>query len=210
MKRASANMKKNIIVVTVILIIGGIGILLNKRNIEIEHVPIVEMKGTYAIDYNNIKEVVGDADYVFVGNVISEEGTEYKFPIMVENEDGTEREVTSPYTNYLVQIVENIKGNLTVEHAIPIQKAGGITKDKSEYLVYEGDEIPVIGNSYIFFAYAQPDGTLLVSGPISNVYIDLIMPASEDERSEYQKIITAYENEIVTERERFTSIYESE
>lgn len=168
------------------------------------------MGGSNAIDCNNLKEVVGDADYVFVGNVVEKRETIYKFPVMIEDGNGNEREETSPYTNYVVQVVENIKGNLRKEDTILLQKAGGITKDGSMYIVYEKDEMPIAGNSYIFFAYAQPDGTLLVSGPASNLALDLTEAASDDgQENVYQNVIDAFEDQIVSERERFISVYES-
>ena len=80
------------------------------------------LRGTFSIDYSDLNAVVGDADYVFVGTVASEEGTVYKDAVTVETDDGKTREVSGPYTNYTVNVTKNIKGNLVTDTAIPIQK----------------------------------------------------------------------------------------
>lgn len=169
------------------------------------------LRGTFSIDYSDLNAVVGDADYVFVGTVASEEGTVYKDAVTVETDDGKTREVSGPYTNYTVNVTKNIKGNLVTDTAIPIQKSGGLSEDGSQYFVYEGDELPVVGNEYIFFAYAQPDGSLLISGPVSNMSVSDntsdIAPFSDS--TEYSDIVDAYNNQVDSGRTRFTSSYEA-
>lgn len=171
------------------------------------------LRGTFSIDYSNLNAVVGDADYVFLGNVVSEDDTVYKDVATIENEDGTTREVSSPYTNYTIKVMENIKGNLTTDLAIPVQKSGGLSEDGTQYFLYEGDELPIVGENYIFFAYAQPDGSLLISGPISNMSIS--NEANNDislfsTTTEYDDVVDAYNNQIDSGRTRFTSVYEEE
>lgn len=171
------------------------------------------LRGTFSIDYRDLNAVVGDADYVFVGTIVSKDGTVYKDAVTVENSDGKIREVSSPYTNYTVDVVENIKGNLITDTAIPIQKSGGFSQDGSQCFIYEGDELPIVGNTYIFFAYAQPDGSLLVSGPVSNISTSIdtndIMSVS-DTPIEYSEVIETYNNQIDSGRTRFISSYEAE
>ena len=155
---------------------------------------------------------MGDADYVFVGNVVSEDDVVYKHAVTVETEDGKTQEVSTPYTNYTVNITQNIKGNLITEEDIPIQKAGGFSKDGTECFLYEGDELPIAGNTYIFFAYAQLDGSLLVSGPISNINIkaESADRSIDGQTSEYDKVVDAYNRQIDTGRDRSVSVYEAE
>ena len=43
---------------------------------------------------------------------------------------------------------------------------------KYKKLPLDDDCLPEEGKEYIFLAYAQPDGALLVSGPNSNVMVD--------------------------------------
>lgn len=174
-----------------------------------EGIPTSYLRATYAIDYNNLEAVVGDADYVFVGTVSDQENTIFKNPVEIVDKEGKFKEETSPYTNYTVDVVENIKGNLTMEETVPIQKTGGLSKDKSEYIVYEGDELPVVGETYIFFAYAQPDGSLLLSGPVSNIRLKENNADAVDSTTEYKEVVEAYKNQIETGRQRYTSLYET-
>ncbi len=84
---------------------------------------------------------------------------------MKENEVGTQTELTKPYTKYSVEVIENLKGELSQEEPITITKKGGITKDGKFCDLYESDVLPVNGNEYVFYIYAQEDGRNLVSGP---------------------------------------------
>jgi len=184
--------------------------------------PISRLQGSFAIDVNNPRELVGDADYVFVAEVVSEDGTEYLFPIEVETDDGGTKVVTSPYTNYSIKVVEDIKGNLVTDTVIPIQKDGGLFEDGSMYQLYEDDELPVVGETYIFYAYAQEDGSLLISGPNSNVKMDMpngtqlsdleeeVVKEVLETSDEYIEVEEALDNQIVRDRERSESIYEEE
>ena len=126
----------------------------------------------------------------------------------IVNEEGKVSEEATPYTNYTVDVVENIKGNLTTEETIPIQKTGGLSKDKSEYVIYEGDELPAVGQTYIFFTYAQPDGSLLLSGPVSNIGIKEKSADGLDSTTVYKEVVEAYKNQMETERQRYASMYE--
>lgn len=222
MKAKSINKKFIIITVAILAVISllGISTLFNKVGVNTiasnGNLPISEIMGSYTIDFNNINELVGDADYVFVGTVISEDSTVYKHPVMIETEDNKEYELTSPYTNYTINVMKNIKGELITDTEIPIQKAGGLAKDGSQYVIYEEDELPVTGGIYVFYAYAQPDGSLLVSGPKSNKKINVkpeTFNSSDSANnieniSEVQKVIEALDDQIKTDRQRFVSNYD--
>lgn len=69
------------------------------------------------------------------------------------------KEYATPYTNYNVEVVQNIKGQLNQDKSIIIQKCGGINQDKESYVIKEGDYLPEVGNTYIFIIFAQDDGT---------------------------------------------------
>ena len=205
------QLKSKIKIVYVAIMVGVITLLLsfcmNRKN-DVESIPISYQHATYSIDYDNLNAVVGDADYVFIGTIADEEGTVYKNPVKIEDTDGNVVEVTSPYTNYKVDVLKNIKGSLTTEEPIQIQKSGGISEDKSEYLLYEGDELPAVGQTYVFFAYAQPDGSLLLSGPVSNMETKIEKGEDLESTTEFKEVMEAYENQIQTERQRYTSKYE--
>ncbi len=172
------------------------------------------MHGSFVINVDNRSELTGDADYVFVGKVISMNDTIYKDPVAGEDERGKPIELASPYTNYTVNVLKNIKGELVTDKDIPIQKSGGIAEDQSQYFLYEKDQLPVEGNVYIFYSYAQPDGSLLVSGPNSNRKIDSLeknLNSSSDieETEEYKEAVEGYKTQVVRDRERNTSSYDA-
>lgn len=180
-----------------------------------ENLKIIPLVGSFSVDVNNPKETIGDADYAFLGQVNQYVDTEYKDPVTIERVNGTE-EITSPYTNYNVTVLKNIKGNLITDSPIQIQKAGGIIEDGSSVVLYEDDILLEEGESYIFLAYAQDDGSLLVSGPNSSIHVENIeegMTANRislDEESidtitEYED---AYDNEKTTNRDRSISKFD--
>jgi len=156
--------------------------------------------------------VVGDADYVFVGRVDKQVNTEYKHAVKIETENGT-REVARPYTNYSITVLENIKGELEKGVPNPVQKSGGLNQDGKSITLYENDHLPQIDGIYIFIAYAQKDGSLLVSGPNSNIPVKLggnvNGKAGLSETKEYQNYVSAYKNEKSTSRPRFVSVYDT-
>lgn len=178
-------------------------------NVDVSSLPIYPMRASFVYDTDNMQEAVGICDYVFIGEVVSCDSTEYRNIITMEDESGNPKEVGSPYTNYTINVIENIKGELTTEQSIIITKQGGISQTQDAVYVFEDDELPVANNTYIFLAYAQEDGSLLVSGPNSNILFDTTATYKTTSNSEYEKYKNAVENEIVpVDRERFTSTYE--
>ena len=137
-----------------------------------------------------------------------------------EDEKGNPKEVGSPYTNYTIQVLENIKGELITDKPIPIVKQGGISEKQDAIYLFENDSLPSENSIYIFLAYAQEDGSLLISGPNSNVMCNdsnmySINSVSEEKSvTEYDEFITykdANDNEIIpVDRERYKSIYETD
>ncbi|MGE7903314.1 hypothetical protein ACQKNS_02755 [Peribacillus sp. NPDC094092] len=116
--------------------------------------------------------------------------------------------MTDPYTNNLITVIENIKGKLKKNTAIPMQKSGGITEEKDMYILYEDDFLPEEGKFYIFNTYNQPDGSILINGPNSNLEIDVNKKSEIVSSKEYKKYKDAVKNEVKTNRERSKSKYE--
>ena len=85
--------------VVILLVIGVLFFCIAKPSTS-DEIKTSYLRGTFSIDYSDLNAVVGDADYVFVGTVASEEGTVYKDAVTVETDDGKTREVSGPYTNY--------------------------------------------------------------------------------------------------------------
>lgn len=201
-------MKNNIkiilfVIACTITLIGCSG----DHNTSGEDLPIQHLQPSFKVDVNDLNELVGDADYVFVGYIDELVGTVYKNPVIIETENGP-KEVLDPYTEYSVTVIDNIKGSLKKDVPIPMQKTGGLSKDESMYLLYENDELPEVGEHYILVAHAQPDGSLLISGPNSSIVLDIQSQGESVVSQGYQDYKEAYKNEIKTDRERFTSKYE--
>lgn len=173
------------------------------------------MRGTFVYDISDIREAVGIVDYVFVGSIVSNNGTTYEDIVVMEDETGRPKEVGTPYTHYTVQVNDNIKGELKTKAAIEITKHGGVMQDYKGVFLFKNDTLSEVGQTYVFLAYAQPDGSILISGPDSNVQIEgILSPLSEHPlclktNETYIVYETAYENEIIpVQRERYTSVYE--
>lgn len=207
-----------VIIAVVAAVFGGYFLLNNNtRNtditditdIDISALPVYSLHGSFVYDIYNTKEAVGICDYVFIGKVVSYDGTQYRDPVPMMNEKGKMIEVGSPYTNYTVFVLKNIKGNLQTEEPISITKQGGIVQTNDRVFVFEDDELPIADNVYVFLCYAQADGSLLVSGPKSNILINVTDGRALDSTKEYQEYEKAVENEIIPiERERYISVYE--
>jgi len=144
----------------------------NDENREsINGIPISRLEASFSIDVDNPSAVMGDADYAFVGEVVSEDGTDYLFPVEVGIVDGEMK-------------------------------------------------LPVVGETYIFYAYAQNDGSLLICGPNSNIKMDIpnetqlsdleeeVVEEVLETSDEYIEAEDALDTQIVEDRERFESIYE--
>ena len=122
------------------------GIVLSLAGCGSKEIEIAEAMGCCTIDVDSYEELAWDADYVMIGKVVEELGVKYEFPIMTENEDGTPKELSKPYTEYSVEVIENLKGELSQEEPIIISKDGGITKDWKFCYLYESATLPVEGN----------------------------------------------------------------
>ncbi|MEZ0119680.1 UNVERIFIED_ORG: hypothetical protein ABRZ91_003637 [Heyndrickxia coagulans] len=181
-----------------------------------KHPKKVQMDGTFSINRDNPEETVGDADYVFLARVEEKTGTAYKNTTQIETEEGT-KEISTPYTNYKITVLENMKGELETDKPIPLQKAGGISKDGSSIVTFDDDVLPEVGQSYVFLAYAQDDGSLLVSGPKSNTEVsgiddtdtsDTIESSSVNHSSVMKTYKNALKHQIKSDRKRSVSKYD--
>ena len=186
------------------------GIALSLAGCGNKEIEISEVMGCYTIDVHSYEALAGNADYVMIGKVVDELGVDYKWPVMKENEDGTQTELTKPYTKYSVEVIENLKGEFSQEEPITITKDGGITKDGKFCDLYESDTLPVEGNEYVFYVYAQEDGRNLVAGPNSSIPLSdnrkelstISEKARLDRESILEKVRNGVANQIETDREK--------
>ena len=179
------------------------GIALSLAGCGNKEIEISEVMACYTIDVYSYEELAGNADYVMIGKVVDELGVDYKWPVMKENEDGTQTELTKPYTKYSVEVIENLKGELSQEEPIIITKKGGITKDGKFCDLYESDTLPVEGNEYVFYVYAQEDGRNLVSGPNSSIPLSdnhkELSTISEEARLDRESILEKVRNGVANQ-----------
>ena len=155
--------------------------------------PVEKIDGSYSIDISDLRQVVGDSDYVVVAEVCDYESTSYSVT-------GT------PLTQYSIQVIENIKGKLDTSIQLSLIKEGGINQDNDRFLVYSGDILPRVGGYYIFCIYGQSSGGIRVCG--AGYTLSIYNEENYQEEENYKNIIDAYENEIVSDRTRYSSAYE--
>lgn len=180
----------------------------NKIEVSKDELPIYPLRGSFIINVENLNEIVGDCDYVFVAKVVEELETIYKDFVTIETETG-DKEVGNPYTPYKIIITENIKGNLITDTEVDILKFGGVSQDKDAIYIFENDELLQVGKTYIISAYTQLDGSLLISGPNSNKLVN-DNAKSRISSPIYKDYINAFENQVVRsgKPESSKSIYE--
>jgi hypothetical protein len=104
-------------------------------------------------------------------------------------------------------VIDNLKGKLKKNTPLPIFKEGGIAMDQASVYLYEDDELPRTGSYYIFLGFAQPDGSIIVSGPNSNILIDASNQQEIVSSPQYQRYTQAVRNEIPFDRVRSVSKY---
>ena len=180
------------------------------NNSSSEKKEIATMHAEYEINVNSYEELAGDADYVIVGKVIENIETIYTHKVLIEQEDGSEKEVGSPHTRYKVKVIENLKGKLNQENTIEIKKCGGLSEDNTYYELFNNDIFPEVGQTYIWFIYAQDDGSNLASGANSTLPLEGDTQIATESIGEVkavskEEIITAIQNQILTNRERSIS-----
>lgn len=127
---------------------------------EYKNIPVNYICPSYAHDTSTPEQAIGLADYAFIGKINRILRTEYRHP-METVIDGEIQTVSSPYTVYEVNVVQNINGNLVKGENIEIVQSGGLEEDKLSYSFFEEMGLLNIGEYYILLAYTQPDGSLL-------------------------------------------------
>lgn len=145
------------------------------------------IRANYMYDVNSLSERAEVVDYIFVGEVKSIDGYSYKNPILFETKDGIKMIDYDTYTNYKIYVEESIKGDLKEGEEINIRKKGGLQQDGKTIEIIENDVLPEVSYKYLFFAFLQEDGSILVSGPNTNININEIN--IDETESEIQKAL---------------------
>lgn len=168
-----------------------------------------EYSSTYAFDIFDLKKYIGFVDYVFVGRVDKLVGTSYRDVIYVD--DG--RISAIPYTNYMVTVTQNIKGNLQTGKSIPLAKLGGVSYDGKSLVMASEESLPREEKYYIFSGYADENGELYIVDPGSSVALDSssALAKNGDFGGAIKEYIDAVKNQDISVRvgERYESKYEA-
>ncbi len=162
------------------------------------NVSVYESPAQYEYEVSNLNIAVGVRDYCFIGYVTSDGVTDYN--------SGEE----FPMTNFQVQILEPVKGNLKDE--ISLVKWGGLLKDQNVIQITEDDVMLEKGKYYAFTCSARDDGQIDCSGINSSVELESGINADNLDQS---KIVSefedAYANEVIPDNyidDGYKSVYE--
>ena len=189
------RLKTTAMVLCVMLVLSGCSSSAMSET-ELMQLPSYTIEGSFSYDTSDLRQVIGFAKYVFVAEVISYDGSRLEDVAYREDEKQGKVKLGSPYTDYTVRVTENIKGQLKINETLKIKKDGGLAPDGESVYVWENDELPRTGETYVFCATQETDGTLLVCGPSSNVLV-----SSGREKETIDKYKKAYADQIIPKEE---------
>ena len=191
-------MKRIILLAAAFIIVTTVACQNDESTNESQALPVNHIETDFAIDHDDPYELVGFSDHYVAAEVIEEVRTDYRHSSANDPEG-------IPYTLYRIQVIENIKGTLPEDEEIEIFKSGGITEDNESLLLYNGDSLPVAGRTYVMAAAVQQDGSLLLSGPNTNVLLEGDASSSEAlaDAGSLGSFQEHLENQVPYERERW-------
>ena len=210
---------RSVIIAAAVICVLILGIVLilpsgtgrNKDSIDLKSLPISYDSVVLAYTPRNLEEEIGMADYVFLAEVTQMDEPHYTHVVTQKKEDGSVTQYGTPYTDYVVRVRENLKGKLLTDEPIRVTKDGGVSiRRDCIVLLGQGDSLPEEGKLYIFTAWAQLDGSLLLSGASSNLLVGTTASGlTEDGAALLDEYREAAANEIVPyARERAVSLYD--
>ncbi len=182
MNRRAKRTKNTIILIDLALCMVVIGIYLSVQNrstpaeilasdmnVDMESLTLEPYVSNYTFDPSSKREATKAVDYVFAAKVLSWDKTIYRGSLEA---DGTAQEFDVPLTQYTVEVVGSLKGGLEKGQRLSILKEGGIKRDKKTLVLEENDALLQEDRYYMILAYAQENGSLLVSGYYASVLLD--------------------------------------
>lgn len=190
-----AKIKISILCIFLIAVIGTAGLFIwrfNRIPTKIVYTPSADT----AVNLDDPREVVGVKEYVFVAKV--EEIHDYyteklnrAFPDIIHYYD---RE----FTECVVTVVANIKGELEKGQTLSFYKTGGIAPDRSCVVLSRNDIMPEKGKYYIFTGGAHADGTMTGGGTNGTFELEVGITENNLEESKiYQQYVDAFNNQIL-------------
>lgn len=149
------------------------------------------------------REVVGVKEYVFVAKV--EETHDYYKEKLIRSFPGIIDYYDREFTECVVTVIANIKGELQEGKTFSFYKTGGIAWDRScIVLSSKSDLIPEAGKYYIFSGKAHADGTMTGGGANGTFELEEgITENNLDESKIYQQYVDAFNNQILPKNKGF-------
>ena len=204
-------MKKKyfIVIISLILLCILMGIIVGKYTTKTSNdlalynnLPINNVHSTFMYDTSTPEKAIGASDYVFVAKVNQILRTEYKNPVTIETGLLTSKVISTPYTIYSINVIENIKGELITTDSIEFMQYGGLNEDGESYTFFEGGELLNEGEYYILMVdtWGNDGGIIEIGDP--NRIISLGQNYNSNARSVsniVDEYISAYKNEIIPE-----------
>ncbi|MDR0884380.1 MAG: hypothetical protein LBN05_07240 [Oscillospiraceae bacterium] len=141
----------------------------------------------------DLREIVATSPYVFVGRV--EKTYDVQTTKLYRKAPPSIRaymETGSSFTECIVQVVRNIKGELPMDEPITFYKSGGVTSDLLMVSLAEGDILPEAEKLYLFIPIADKDDGSLRGGRLESTW-----PLEEDiteETLDQSKIVQTYQD----------------
>ncbi|MCL2022752.1 MAG: hypothetical protein FWG82_00075 [Oscillospiraceae bacterium] len=159
-----------------------------------------EILSDYASNPYIVAERVSFAPYAFVGYVektydMNQARLYRSFPA-----SRTEDFACNAYTECVIKVLKNIKGDLRTDVPISYYKPGGLEPTLSALIKHRDDVIPEEGKLYVFLANASEDSTFGGGGPNSTVELEQGITAETLEKSEiYQEFVEGCKNPVLND-----------
>ena len=189
----------------IVILFGIIGVLsvviMNSNSTDYEQktfngLPINSSSAFWGYDTSTPEKAIGSSDYAFIAKVNKILRTEYTHINPTET-----KTLSTPYTIYEIEVVENIKGELDTSKPIEFKQFGGLEEDGKSYTFIEGGSLLNEGEYYIIMAstWADRNGEdIETSNPDTIVSLGKnYNPLSRNNTVAQYKL--AYENEQVPE-----------
>lgn len=158
--------------------------------------PVYRSSAFWVYDTSTPEKAIGSSDYAFVAKVNKILRTEY-----IRTNPTESKTLSTPYTIYEIEVVENIKGELDTTNPIEFKQYGGLDEEGKSYKLMSGGSLLNGGEYYIIMASTWVDKNgedIETSNPDTIVSLGKdYNPLARDNTVAQYKL--AYENEQVPE-----------
>ena len=154
-------------------------------------VPQSTLIGEWSFDHTDIRKVVGGSSHIFVGRVLAVVGHEG----IPTSGPGN---VSIPRTQFSVEVLENIKGELT--GTVTVNQMGGVN-DVGIIVKLEGDTLLEVGRTYLLATWYNSDSGWysIVAEGYGNVQVENAQKWSR----EVERFQSAIEHQILPSSPEF-------